>query len=79
MYKSIMPLSFAERERICEERFEMVGPFWHLFTDGRGMTDIFISDDEFDLGMIILGVSVCRAYNVRMITFELMNNHIAVR
>ena len=78
MYKSIMSLSFAEREKICEEHFEMVGPLWHLFTDGRGMTDIFISNDEFDLGMIILGVSACRAHNVRMITFELMNNHIHV-
>ena len=78
MKKSVMSLSFAERERICEERFEMAGPFWHLFTDGRGMSDIFISADEFDLGMVTLAVSVCRAHGVRMITFELMNNHIHV-
>ena len=73
-----MSLSFAEREKICEEHFEMVGPLWHLFTDGRGMTDIFISNDEFDLGMVILAVSVCKVHGVRMITFELMNNHIHV-
>ena len=75
MEKMMKALSFAEREKLCEEQFDMAGPFWHLFTDGRGMTDIFISDDEFDLGMVLLAVTVCRAKGVRMVTFELMNNH----
>ena len=69
-------LTFAEKERVCEFAFQTEGPFWHLYTDGTRMHDIFCCEDEFKQGMTALAVCVVLSSSVEMITFELMNNHI---
>ena len=69
-------LSFAEKEKICESIFISEGPFWHLYTDGRCMQNIFNDSDDFKCGMNLLAVSVCRTPEIKLIAFELMENHI---
>lgn len=69
-------LSFAEKERVCEALFIQEGPFWHLCTDGTKMQNIFTSEADFDLGMNLLAVSACKNPKVRIVSFELMSNHV---
>ena len=68
--------TFIEKERECEKVFEKSGPFWHLYTDGRKMEDFLISEDDFKSAMTALAVTAVLCPAVRIITFELMGNHI---
>ena len=78
MKKDVRALTFIEKENICEREFEMAGEFWHLFTDGTKMEDIFLSEEEFELGETLLAVSCCKMPQIRVLTFELMTNHLHV-
>ena len=69
-------LTFAEKERICEMEFARGGRFWHLFTDGSSMEDIFLNDEEMKIGMVALALGRCAYPEIEIITFELMSNHI---
>lgn len=69
-------LTFAEKERECERIFEKSGPFWHLYTDGRGMEDFLCTEEDFKTAMTALAVAAVLFKKVRIITFELMSNHI---
>lgn len=69
-------LTFQEKERLCEREFEMSGPFWHLYTDGTRMENIFTSEEELDIGMAVLAVSCVSDPSVQLLTFQLMRNHI---
>ena len=75
MKKEYCALSFSEKERICEEIFTANGPYWHLYTDGTNMQDIFCTEQDFDTGMWILAGAASTA-NAKLITFELMSNHV---
>ena len=69
-------LTFAEKERECERIFEKSGPFWHLYTDGRVMEDFLCTEEDFKTAMTALAVAAVLFKKVRIITFELMSNHI---
>ncbi|MBQ3250193.1 MAG: hypothetical protein IJB05_03505 [Bacteroidales bacterium] len=69
-------LTFAEKERECERIFEKSGPFWHLYTDGRVMEDFLCTEEDFKIAMTALAVAAVLFKKVRIITFELMSNHI---
>ena len=69
-------LTFFEKEKLCEERFKAVGPFWHLYTDGTKMQNIFVTKELFEVGVAALAVSRCLLPQVRMVSFELMTNHV---
>ena len=69
-------LTFAEKERECERLFEKSGPFWHLYTDGRVMEDFLCTEEDFKIAMTALAVAAVLFKKVRIITFELMSNHI---
>ncbi len=69
-------MTFAEKERICEREFRMSGPFRHLYTDGRRMEDFLCDEEDFKTVMTALAVSAMLSPEVRIITFELMSNHI---
>ena len=71
-------LTYYEKERICENTFEANGPFWHLYTDGTTMQNIFLDETDFDTAMAVLAVSRCRCDDVEMLTFEIMNNHLHI-
>lgn len=69
-------LTFAEKERECERIFEKSGPFWHLYTDGKVMEDFLCTGEDFKIAMTALAVAAVLFKKVRIITFELMSNHI---
>lgn len=69
-------LTFAEKERFCEREFEISGPFWHLYTDGRAMEDFLCNEDDFKSAMTALAITAVMFQKVQVITFELMANHI---
>ena len=70
--------TFVEKEKHCENMFESMGPFWHIYTDGNTMTDIFCCDEDMKLGMIALAVAACQTPEIDIITFEQMNNHLHI-
>ncbi len=74
--KNICALSFSEKERICENEFMLNGPYWHIYTDGTRMQNIFCSDDDLNTGMWLLASVCCLFKDCRMITFEIMSNHL---
>ena len=76
MKKDYNALSFSEKERICECIFIENGPYWHVYTDGTKMQNIFISKEDFIMGMWCLAAARHLCKSVRIITFELMGNHI---
>ena len=69
-------MTFTERESACERMFEMNGPFWHVYTDGSIMSDLFSCEDDMKDALIALAVCAVLSDKIRIITFELMNNHI---
>ena len=76
MKKDFSALSFSEKERVCESIFIANGPYWHIYTDGTKMQNIFISKEDFIMGMWCLAAAQHLCKSVRVITFELMGNHI---
>lgn len=76
MKKDFSALSFSEKERVCESIFIANGPYWHVYTDGTMMQNIFISKEDFIIGMWCLAAARHLCKSVRAITFELMSNHV---
>lgn len=68
--------TFTEKEAECESVFRKEGPFWHLYTDGTVMEDVFVSDEMMKCAMTALAVEAILNPKVKIITFELMSNHI---
>lgn len=68
--------TFAEKELICERAFNEYGPFWHLYTDGTKMENIFCSNEEMILVMTAIAVEKALVGDVMIITFEIMKNHL---
>ena len=76
MKKDLSSLSFSEKERICEMVFVANGPYWHTYTDGTKMQNLFCCEDDFKIGMWCLATALHLCKNVQLITFELMGNHV---
>jgi REP element-mobilizing transposase RayT len=68
--------TFIEKEKECEKLFNEAGKFWHLYTDGTRMENIFLNDNDLKKGMISLAKAKCQKSGVEIITFEIMSNHI---
>ena len=76
MKKDLNALSFSEKERVCESIFISHGPYWHIYTDGTKMQNIFCNEEDFIIGMWCLAAARHLCKSVRVITFELMGNHV---
>lgn len=76
MKKDFSALSFSEKERVCENIFIVNGPYWHVYTDGTKMQNIFCCKEDFKAGMWCLAASLHLSKEVRALTFELMTNHV---
>lgn len=74
--KNICALSYSEKERICESEFILNGPYWHICTDGTKMQNIFCTAEDFNTGMWLLASVCCQFKDCRIITFEIMSNHL---
>lgn len=68
--------TYFDKENECEFRFREGGPFWHLCTPGHLTEILFRNDDDFRFGMNLTGICADRFPQVKMLTFELMSNHI---
>lgn len=75
MKREFGALSYSEKGRVCESIFIGNGPYWHLYTDGTKMQNIFCCEQEFKVGMWSLAMSLHLCKGVRALTFELMENH----
>ena len=69
-------LSFSDKERVCEYNFYIHEPFWHLYTDGTKMANIFTGDERKNKAMLNLAIAGRIIPDVQIITFEIMSNHI---
>ena len=76
MMKDFSALSFTEKERLCNEAFVNNGPYWHICTNGTIMQNIFCSKEDFNRGMWLLAIAKCLTPKVKLLTFELMGNHV---
>ena len=76
MKKDFSALSFSEKEGICESIYISHGPYWHVYTDGTMMQNIFCNEEDFKIGMWCLAAALHLCKSVRAITFELMGNHV---
>jgi hypothetical protein len=69
--------SFVERESACEMLFLQLGQCYHLYTP-ENYELIFSSEDDLKAGMTILAVCALLSPGIRILTFQLMSNHIHV-
>jgi REP element-mobilizing transposase RayT len=76
MKSDSIAVSFRELELNCELNFKKNPSYWHLFTDGRNSEIIFRDQSEMITGMNILAISCVHYSDVKVFTFELMNNHL---
>ena len=65
MKKDFSTLSFSEKERACESVFIANGPYWHIYTDGTRMQNIFCYEEDFATGMWALAASLHLSKEVR--------------
>lgn len=67
--------SFYDLEQYCSLTFESVAPLWHVWTPENH--EIFFTDTEsFRAGMNILAIAAKLSPGIKIITFELMTNHL---
>lgn len=73
------PHSFQEKENRCRAIFDSViwegQSFWHVCTPGTSQSIIFESVDDYEFGMVAAALASYDS-SVRIITFELMSNHV---
>ena len=71
--------SFLEKERRCKQLFEKAlcqfGPFYHLHTPEKHPI-IFHHPDSYRAAMTIVAMCAHDCPDIRIITFELMSNHV---
>ena len=66
---------FYDRENLCQYYFDKLGCIYHLCTPENHPL-IFRNDDEFKIGMNLLGIAAKSHPGIRILTFELMSNHL---
>lgn len=71
-------MSYREKEMLCESAFAAGGPYWHMCTDGNCQCIIFTCPEEMRTAVNILGVLAASMPDIRIYTFELMNNHLHI-
>ena len=68
--------TFGDRETECERLFEEMGPFWHVYTDGTKMENVFCQDEDMKMAMVALAVEEKLQTEAMLVAFEIMHNHI---
>jgi len=69
--------SYYEQEAECGLIFSELGDCWHLSTT-ENFEIIFNSDEDFKAGMGIIGICARLFPDVKLITYELMSNHLHI-
>ena len=66
---------FKERERCCEATFLDGEPYWHAYTSGKETPLLFSLEADFVFVMNVIAQAAALFPEVRIIAFEVMNNH----
>ncbi len=67
--------TFIEREKCCEATFRSGEPYWHAYTSGKDTPLLFARDEDFVFVMNVVAQAAALFPEVRIIAFEVMNNH----
>ena len=67
--------SLKESETRSELLFQELGQCWHLYTPEQ-FEIIFATEDDFKAGMTLMAICSKAFPDVRILTFELMSNHL---
>lgn len=67
--------NFYYQENECERIFAGLGESFHIYTP-ENFEIIFTSNDDFITGMNIIAVCTKLSDNIKLLTFEIMTNHI---
>ena len=68
--------TYFDKEQEAEHLFSSSGPFWHMYTPGSMTSIIFVEDDDFIFGMNLIAQVSAKYPEVKVFTFEIMNNHL---
>lgn len=66
---------FAEREKLCQKYFEELGEVYHVCTPENHPL-LFKNKEDFKIGMSLFALCVLKFPEIKIITFQLMSNHI---
>ena len=69
--------NFYDVENLCSSYFFGAGECWHLWTP-ENHEIIFSCEEDFKAAMLIIGVCSALVPGIKIITFELMTNHLHV-
>ena len=67
--------SLKESETRSELLFQELGQCWHLYTPEQ-FEIIFATEDDFMAGMTLMAICSKAFPDIRILTFELMSNHV---
>ncbi|MBO4605057.1 MAG: hypothetical protein J5667_00770 [Bacteroidales bacterium] len=67
--------NFSEAEYSCQLTYSELGDCWHLYTP-ENCPIIFTTHSDYKAGMNLFGIAALLNPKVKVITFELMSNHI---
>ena len=73
----MMKNDYSQKEEKCIQCFSRVKPCYHLWTPEK-FEIIFRNDAEFRFGMGIIAIAAKCFPEVRILTFELMSNHLHI-
>lgn len=68
---------YFNAESVCEKAFDSLREVYHLWTP-ENHEILFTSDSDYHEGMNIIGVAAKLYPDVRILTFEIMSNHIHI-
>ena len=68
-------MTFKEKEEYCKATFRSGEPYWHAYTSGKESPLIFSQEEDFMFVMNLIAQAVALFPEVRIIAFEVMNNH----
>lgn len=68
--------TYFDKEQEAEYLFNSNGPFWHMYTPGNMTSIIFSQEEDFIFGMNLIAQTAAKFPDVKIYTFEIMNNHL---
>ena len=76
-FKTKPETAFRESELRCQMLFREIGPCWHIYTPEQ-FPVVFGTEDDFKFGMTLIAICALAFPSVKILTFELMSNHIHI-
>ena len=70
-------IPFREAELRCQMVFRDLGTCWHIYTPEQ-FRIVFGTEDDFKFGMSLIAICAMASPGVRILTFELMSNHLHI-